>query len=220
MECLESFAISGFYNKALSLKPIESQTTLKKLHIEAGLNKKQHQFVESLNEIQKLRTSNLDLTQLSPKNTLEKLQIDNDLKTESALNVFAPNLIHLKLNKCNKILNFDFLKPLKSLQSLSICYNQMNAIPLATSSATSLQNLEILGCKNLNDISALKHYPNLKNLSINNITLSIDDFSEIFANKQLEHVYLDFKAPEDAEKFALLSEERGWSNQNKAWNVH
>ena len=146
----------------------------------------------------------ISLADLDGKNSVKNLEIFNELTSERALVLKFPNLSRLALNNCKKLSGFSFLSSCLNLERLDINgVKGLNSLPRLK--PDRLHTLQILNCKNLENLSHIYDLANLKNLAVTFSKVKFDDISGVFSKLSLRNFYFISSKNKENEMFENLA---------------
>ena len=110
----------------------------------------------------------------------------------------------MALNNCKKLSDFSFVSDCLNLERLDINgVKGLNSLPKLK--PDRLHTLQILNCKNLEDISRVYDLKNLKNLAATFSKVKFEDISGIFSKLSLRNFYFISRKNKENEMFEKLS---------------
>lgn len=209
---LVSFELKGNYKKDLSLLPIQKALGLKELELEYGLSgKKQADFVNTLQQLERLKVSTLDLAQLVPNKNLVDLEVTNTLKNGDKLGALFPSLKQFKIDYAKGVETFDFLSALPALEQLTIGYTKKLVNLPTLANPAGLKRLALINTSEFADMDGILSLKNLSALKVNTpVNIPVAGFERLEQLESLHEVYVVFKTEEEDDTFAQLAEKKGW----------
>ena len=155
------------------------------------------------NPIENLSLRKVVLANLDKKNSMKNLEVLNELIDEQTLASKFPNINHLSLTNCRKLSDFSFLSCL-NLERLDI-NTVKGLISIPKLKSDTLHTLQILNCKNLEDISYIYDLKNLKNLAITSSKVDFQNISDVFFKLSLQNFYFLSNKNKENEMFENLA---------------
>lgn len=201
---LRTFDLSGYLRKSMDFSPLRKFNKLPGLHINDLILPSEYYGIINDSPIESLSLRKISLADLDGKNSVKNLEIFNELTSERALVLKFPNLSRLALNNCKKLSGFSFLSSCLNLERLDINgVKGLNSLPKLK--PNRLHTLQILNCKNLEDISHIYDLANLKNLAVTFSKVKFEDISCVFSKLPLRNFYFISSKNKENEMFENLA---------------
>lgn len=209
---LNSFKISGFYNKNINIEILNKFNNLKTFEIEALSDSKKYKLLENFN-LEKLAIEKLDLAKVELNQDLKHLKISKELINEKLLVEKYPNIVNIELVNCKKIIDFSFLTDLIYLETIIINNTNIEVFPEVSNTVTKIQ---LLTNKKLNNIETVFKLPNLSKIAI---TDSDVNFEEIIKLSKLNFINFYFRSKSRVENdaFEKIAIEKDFCNNLFNW---
>ena len=201
---LRTFDLSGYLRKSMDFSPLRKFNKLPGLHINDLILPSGYYGIINDNPIESLSLRKISFAYLDGKNSVKNLEIFNELTSERALVLKFPNLSRLALNNCKKLSGFSFLSSCLNLERLDINgVKGLNSLPRLK--PDRLHTLQILNCKNLENLSHIYDLANLKNLAVTFSKVKFDDISGVFSKLSLRNFYFISSKNKENEMFENLA---------------
>lgn len=145
------------------------------------------------------------------KSSIKNLEVLNELIDEQTLASKFPNISYLTLINCRKLSDFSFISNCLNLEGLDInSVKGLTSIPRFKSD--KLHTLQILNCKNLEDITHIYNLKKLKNLAITFSKVDFESIINIFSKMSLHNFYFLSSKNKENEIFDKLTIEHKVNN--------
>ncbi|MGG6229996.1 hypothetical protein [Tenacibaculum sp. SDUM215027] len=199
---LQSFSLSGFYNKKINLDVLKKYNNLKELSFEHSINKKDYSLIKD--SLEKMKLKNINLEYVSTNTNLKELVILDSMQNEHLLTQKYPSLKTVKFSFCKKITDFSFLNELLDLENISFnIVNTITEVPYLKSKI--IKRLEFLNCKNLQTIDNITSYKKLEKLAITDANVEFGEIIKIAKNVLLDTFYFRSKNNSENNEFESLA---------------
>ncbi|WP_373795700.1 hypothetical protein [Neisseria dentiae] len=201
---LRSFKISGYLKKNIDFGPLRKFNKISTLYINDLIFPNKYYDIINNNPIENLSLRKISLSDLDKKNSIKNLEVLNELIDEQMLAFKFPKISQLTLINGKKLSDFSFLSNCLNLERLDInTIKGLVSIPKLKSE--KLHTLQILNCKNLEDIHHIYDLKNLKNLAITFSKVNFEDVSNIFSKLSLHNFYFISNKNKENEMFENLA---------------
>ncbi|MDW8852412.1 hypothetical protein SD960_20085 [Flavobacterium sp. MMLR14_040] len=209
---LNSFKLSGFYNKNINIEVLNKFKNLKVFEIEALSDSKKYKLLDNFN-LEKLAIEKLDLAKVEVNPNLKHFKISKELINEKLLAEKYPSIVNVELVNCKKIIDFSFLTDLTRLETIIINNTNIEVFPKVSNSVTKIQ---LLTNKKLKDIEVIFKLSNLSKIAI---TDSAVDFEEIIKLSKLNFInfYFRSKSRTENDAFEKIANAQGFNNNLVNW---
>ena len=188
----------------MDFSPLRKFNKLSSLHINDLILPSEYCDIINDNPIESLSLRRISLADLDGKNSVKNIEIFNELTGERTLAFKFPNLSRLALNNCKKLSGFSFLSDCLNLERLDINgVKGLNSLPRLK--PDRLHTLQILNCKNLEDVSRVYDLKNLKNLVVTFSKVKFEDISGVFSKLLLRNFYFISSKNKENEMFENLA---------------
>lgn len=209
---LNSFKISGFYNKNINIEVLNKFKNLKIFEIEGLSDSKKYKLLENFN-LEKLAIEKLDLAKVEVNPNLKHLKISKELINEKLLVEKYPNIVNVELVNCKKIIDFSFLTDLTHLQTIIINNTNIEVFPEVSSNVTKIQ---LLTNKKLKDIEMIFKLSNLSKIAITDSAVNFEDIIKL-SKLNFINFYFRSKSRTENDAFEKIAIERDFCNNLANW---
>lgn len=200
---LRTFTISGNLNKNIDFSPLRKFDKISSLYVNDLIFPDKYYDIINNNPIENLSLRKVTLANLDEKTSMKNLEVLNELIDEQTLAYKFPNISQLSLTNCRKLSDFSFLSCL-NLERLDI--NTLKGlISIPKLKSDTLHTLQILNCKNLENISGIYALKNLKNLAITFSKVDFQNISDVFSKLSLQNFYFLSNKNKENEMFENLA---------------
>ena len=208
---LRTFSVSGNLNKNIDFSPLRKFVILSSLHINDLMFSDKYYDIINNNPIESLSLRKISLSHLNEKSSIKNLEVLNELIDEQTLASKFPNISYLTLINCRKLSDFSFISNCLNLERLDInSVKGLTSIPRFKSD--KLHTLQILNCKNLEDITHIYNLKKLKNLAITFSKVDFESIINIFSKMSLHNFYFLSSKNKENEIFEKLTIEHKVNN--------
>ena len=208
---LRTFSVSGNLNKNIDFSPLRKFVRLSSLHVNDLIFPDKYYDIINNNPIESLSLRKISLSNLNEKSSIKNIEVLNELIDEQTLASKFPNISYLTLINCRKLSDFSFISNCLNLERLDI--NSVKGLTLIPRfKSDKLHTLQILNCKNLEDITHIYNLKKLKNLAITFSKVDFESIINIFSKMSLHNFYFLSSKNKENEIFEKLTIEHKVNN--------
>ncbi|MCG8806508.1 hypothetical protein G1K75_12685 [Tenacibaculum finnmarkense] len=198
---LKEIAFSYNYSNSIDLDKLSSCPELEYINLENAITKKHHNSLNKIKKLKTLKVKGLDASLLTEMPNLKDLQVMG-LKNGDGLDIKMPNLQDIGVHSSNKLENLDFLKGLKSIESITLDgISNVESLP-------DLENLKKLNVFSVMNMRRLEVFSNfnigIERLRIGkNIPLLTPNNLKMLTSKKLPNlkdITIDLKTRDESNK--------------------
>mgnify|MGYP000061455586 CR=1 FL=1 len=151
---LKEIAFSYNYSNNIDLDKLSSCPELEYVNLENAITKKHHNALNKIKKLKTLKVKGLDASLLTEMPNLKDLQVMG-LKNGDGLDIKMPNLEDIGIHSSNKLENLDFLKGLKSIESITLDgISNVESLP----DLKNLQKLKVFSVMNMKRLEKISNF--------------------------------------------------------------
>lgn len=160
---LTEFSLRGYIKQGIKLDCLLNYN-LTKLELELNVTPFIYKLISSMNRLKKLKMNSLDLSFLNENKNLLELGVNKTIINYGILNDRYPFIENIYLNNVKNISDFSFLSKLNCLKNISLRNTNIQTFP--NLQLNSLDRIELISDKKLNDISSILSINSIKKIFI------------------------------------------------------
>lgn len=160
---LTEFSLQGYIKQSIKLDCLLNYDIIK-LDLDLNATPFIYKLISSMDRLKVLKINSLDLSLLNGNKNLVELGIKKTIMNYNILNCIYPLINNIYLNNVKKIDDFSFLSQLNYLKNISLRNTNISIFP--NLHIHSLDRIELISNKKLNDISSILSIDSIKKIFI------------------------------------------------------